>query len=199
MNPSARRLDQILSGSTLAANLLARLAAGRRAAIIVAPLCQELAPGFDATHPGTCDLRDKVLRIWLPSSAQANKLRQAIPSLLSCLHANGLEISEIKIGVQPGRVRENPQHKMGESLEKDGLDARTGYRQESQLLGPLAFSEKLVVTLPDCGLRQAIDGLRSCVATRLARIRESNQSFDKQDQGKNNTDTQTRKQQAPGP
>jgi len=92
MNQSARRIDQILTDAPLAANLLARLAAGRRAARAIAPICAEIAPGFDPLRPGTCDLRGRDLRIVLTSNAQATRLRQALPRLRAALQDHGVEV-----------------------------------------------------------------------------------------------------------
>ncbi len=177
MNHNARRIDRILSDAPLAATLLARLAAAREAAGVIAPICAEVAPDFDPTRPGACDLRDHVLRIWLRSSAHSTKLRQAIPRMTARLQGHGLKVNEIKVGVQLGRVREKVmtdwEGKPGGSPPIPGKINRTA----KDYLLPIAFSEKLALTLPDSDLRRAAVRLGLSLQTRLAGIRDSNQSF----------------------
>jgi hypothetical protein len=181
MNHPARRIDRILSDTPLAAGLLARLAAAREAARVIAPICAEVAPDFDPTRPGACDLREQVLRIWLRSSAHSTKLRQAIPRLTARLQSHGLKVNEIKVGVQLGRVREKIP---ADSRKTDRLGRpilATAARDGKEYLMPIAFSEKLALTLPDSDLRRAAVRLGQSLQTRLAGMRDSNQTFYEQD------------------
>ena len=180
MSQPARRLDRVLADSTLAAALAARIAAGREAAKVIAPICAEIAPQFDPFRPGNCDLRDRELRIWLRSSAQSTKLRQATPRLLAALRDHGLQVSEIKLRVQPGKVRESS---CIDAPNKARLASKDGYPQKgnSALANPLAFSRKLALTLPDGALRRAVATLGQAIDRRLARMRESDQPLDEQD------------------
>ncbi|SPE19362.1 hypothetical protein SBBP1_10018 [Burkholderiales bacterium] len=195
----ARRVDQILTDSALAAALLARLAAAREAARIIAPICAEVAPDFDPLRPGNCDLRERVLRIWLRSSAHSTKLRQATPRLLASLHRHGLEVNEIKVGVQPGRVREEAPV----DAPIKGAMAQIGKAGEAQgwpkYTSPLAFAQKLALTLPDSSLRRAATNLGNAVAARLARMRELDQPFNKQDGEKDDPGTETGEKKTAGP
>jgi len=199
MSHPARRVDQILSDSALAATLLARLAAAREAARIIAPICAEVAPDFDPLRPGNCDLRDGVLRIWLRSSAHSTKLRQATPRLLASLRRQGLEVNEIKVGVQPGRVRENAQP---DPRNKDAVtriaEVREG-KTEAHYDAPLKFAQKLVLTLPDSALRRAAANLGKAMATGLARMRDSDQSFDQQNHEKDDPGAQPGQEEATSP
>ena len=187
MNHPARRIDRILSDAPLAATLLARLAAAREAAGVIAPICAEVAPDFDPTRPGACDLREQVLRIWLRSSAHSTKLRQAIPRLTARLQSHGLKVNEIKVGVQLGRVRE----KAGANFARNGGSAgpipTTAARAAADYVMPIAFTQKLALTLPDSDLRRAAVRLGQSLQTRLAGIRESDKSFYDQDREKKDT------------
>lgn len=187
MNPTARRLDQILTDAPGAATLLARLAAGRRAARAIAQVCSEVIPDFDPLRPGTCDLRGGALRIWLPSNAQATRLRQALPRLGAALQDHGIEVSEIRVALQLGRVRESvPDHPRNSAANASrGRDERTRDRREHPEI--IEFSRKLALTLPDSELRRAILRLGQSVAPRLARMRESDQTFDQQNREKNDS------------
>jgi hypothetical protein len=178
MTTSARRLDRILADTPLAAGLLARLAATRVAAHVIAPLCAQLVPDFDPSRPGCCDLREHTLRIWPHSSAHANKLRQAIPRLQARLRDRGIEVNEIKVGVQLGRLRAPA---VGSAPNKDPSPAQAKGSMvggKPYLLGALSFSSKLALTSTDSPLGQAAARLRAAVEARLARMRESDQSFD---------------------
>ena len=199
MTRSIPRADQILADSALAAALLGRLAAGREAARIIAPICAEVAPDFDPFRPGSCDLRERVLRIWLRSSAQSTKLRQATPRLLAALQHRGLEVNEIKVGVQPRRVRESF---AADALNRPGLaqdDLQRGQNKEAMYAKPLEFARKLALTLPDSPLRLAAFALGHAMDLRLARMRELDQPFDEQNRKKGNARAQPNEEYAAGP
>jgi hypothetical protein len=185
MNPTARRVDQILTDTPLAASLLARLAAARQAAQVIAPICAEIAPDFDPLQPGACDLRERVLRIWLRSSAHSTKLRQTAPRLLSSLQRHGLEVNEIKVGVQLGRVREKAPADLRKSAAKALLPDRNQAANTKNFVEMREFSRKLALTLPESNLRHAVSRLGTAVEARLARMRDSDQSFNQQDREKN--------------
>ena len=187
MNHPARRIDRILSDAPLAANLFARLDAAREAARVIAPICAEVAPDFDPAKPGACDLRENVLRIWLRSSAHSTKLRQAIPRLAARLQSHGLKVNEIKVGVQLGRVREKSGTNSGKKPAGAGSIPATVPRGRKDYLMPIAFTEKLALTLPDSELRRAAVRLGQSLQTRLAGIRDSDQTFDEQNREKKDT------------
>jgi len=97
----ARSIAAALRDSPEAASLLARWEATQRAALCIAPVCRSLASGFDPLVPGNCELRDAVLWLNPSSTAESAKLRQVIPTLLSCLRTEGVQVYEIKFRVQP--------------------------------------------------------------------------------------------------
>ncbi len=183
----------------MAANLFARLAAAREAARVIAPICAEVAPDFDPTKPGVCDLREHVLRIWLRSSAHSTKLRQAIPRLAARLQSHGLKVNEIKVGVQLGRVREKTGTNLGGKPAGAGSIPGTAARAQKDYLIPIAFAEKLALTLPDSELRRAALRLGQSLQTRLAGIRESDQTFDEQNREKKDTAGEPAGKKPPGP
>ena len=199
MNHPARRIDRILSDAPLAASLLARLAAAREAAGVIAPICAEVAPDFDPTRPGAVDLREQVLRIWLRSSAHSTKLRQAIPRLSARLQGHGLKVNEIKVGVQLGRVREKSGTNLGKSTGGVPPIPGTVARVAKDYLMPIAFTDKLALTLPESDLRRAAVRLGQSLQTRLAGIRDSDQTFDEQNREKKDTRGQPGGKKPPGP
>ena len=161
MNVPTRRLDRILTDHAVTASLLARLAAGQAAAQAIAPILSELLPGFDPLRAGACDVRGRTLRIWLRSNAQSTKLRQASPRLLATLQQRGLDISEIRFGLQPRNRPASP-------MPTPSQDAQATAQQRRNLLNALAFSEKLAPTLHDGTLRESVRRLRRTVERRLA-------------------------------
>jgi len=184
MKQDSRRIDQILSDAPLAAGLFARLAAGRRAALAIAPACAELAPDFDPLRPGSCDLRLPVLQLWLRSGAQSVKLRQSSPRLLALLQAQGLEVNEIRFSVQPVRVREKPQASTGNSPPKPSVSTARLADTRENIKAIQEFASKLALTLPESSLRSAAERLGRSVALRVARIRESDEAFEEKNEQK---------------
>jgi preprotein translocase subunit SecD len=108
MSRADRRLDDVLRQTSALAPLLARMAAGKRAARFLTPLCRQAIPGLDLLSPGTCDLRGGILRITCQSNAHANKLRQVMPRLRQELESQGVDVTQIKVTVQPRRTLETP-------------------------------------------------------------------------------------------
>lgn len=102
MTESAQPLSRVLRDAPEAARLLARWEASRRAARVIAPVCRSLASGFDPLVPGQAELRDAMLWLTATSTAQAAKLRQATPRLLSALAVEGIQVYEVRVRVQPG-------------------------------------------------------------------------------------------------
>ncbi len=199
MNHPARRIDQILTDSAIAAALLGRIAAGRNAARIIAPICAEIAPDFDPFRPGSCDLRERELRIWLRSSAQSTKLRQATPRLLAALQRQGLEVNEIKVGVQPRTVRESNFAKRSNSAPIPREVGQGEEKAQARYNAPLEFSRQLALTLPDSPLRRAVADLGKAVAARLARMRESDQPFDEENAKEGKASAQAKQEDSAGP
>ena len=102
MTDPAQPLSNVLRSAPEAARLLARWEASQRAARVIAPVCRSLASGFDPLVPGRSELRDAVLWLTATSTAQAAKLRQATPRLLSALTVEGILVYEVRVRVQPG-------------------------------------------------------------------------------------------------
>ncbi len=181
MIPTARRLEQILSDAPAAASLLARVAASRRAAGLIAPLCSEIAPHYAAERAGACELRNKTLRLYVRSAAQSAKLRQAVPRLLSHLQQLGVEVSEIQLVVQPrfaGGDLSADDHNESVDIPVAAVRRRE-LRQKIKCASD--FSSKLLLTLPESGLRDAVLRLQSDLARRVTRMRDSGQLKDGKD------------------
>ncbi len=190
MTRIARRIDQVLADAASTAGLVRRLAASREAAGLIAPLCADLVPGFDALAPGACVLPDRDLKIFVRSNAQATKLRQAVPRLLARLRNNGLEVIEIKVVVQLGSLRAGAPDDARNRPPKAAQEALNRDIEERRCAAALGFARKLALTNIDGPLSVSAMRLSRSLETRLARIRESDQSFDQQHREENDTGSQ---------
>jgi hypothetical protein len=199
MNPNARRIDQILSDTPLAASLLARVAASRLAARAIAPVCREVSPDFDPLRPGACELRAGSLRIHLGSVSHGTKLRQALPQMMSALRCNGLEVIEIKVCLQPGRLRE-ARNRNGRISGPGHLGSPPENAEKiGQLIAAQIFSRKLALTLQSAELRHAVARLGKSIDAKIARMRESEQALREADGEKRDARAQPAKEQAACP
>ena len=161
MSNSARPLSDVLRDAPEAARLLARVEATQRISRGIAPVCRSLASGFDPLLPGRCELRDDVLWLTASSTAQAAKLRQATPRLLTTLGGEGIRVYEIRVRVEPGITGYPEQGSAAPSSQDAGwLSPATS---AGETVGKLA----LTVRAP--GLQRAIERLAATLTKRAKR------------------------------
>jgi len=165
---TARPIAAALRDSPEAASLIARWEATQRAAQCIAPVCRSLASGFDPLVPGRCELRDAVLWLNPTSTAQAAKLRQAMPSLLSCLRSEGVQVYEIKFRVQAGVTPYPGQGSGGPSSPAEAWPSASERAIDAV--------SKLALTIVDSPLKLAASRLASTLRRRLVRARKAQQS-----------------------
>jgi hypothetical protein len=191
MSSRPQRADLALRDAPAAAALIARLAAARDAARLIAPLCAQILPGFDATRPGVCDVRADTLHLLLPSGAHCAKIRQAAPRITAVLRHGGFEVNEITATVQAHRIPASGQAQRMKEAGPDGgsgaISSRTTERSGRDLSKAMGFAEKLAHTIPDSELRQAALRLQAACAGRLAHMRESGEALGEQDERETNT------------
>lgn len=144
-----------------AAQLLARWEATQRAARSIAPECRSLASGFDPLLPGRCESRDGVLWLTAASTAQAAKLRQAIPRLQTALSSEANRVYEIRVRVEPG-IRGYPEQG---SVAPSSVDA--AWLQPGRGAGEAV--SKLALTVRESPLRQAVLRLATTLQKRARR------------------------------
>ena len=150
---SGKTLAQALA-ETPAAALIARCERADLAArLILAAL------GESTIHPGQlpsiqCQIREHALLVFATSVAQAAKLRQALPRLLAVLQERGLNLSEIRIRIQPGSLAEPNR---GEAASRPVSAAQEQPRLSSS--GALQLADKLALTLRPSPLRDAAERL----------------------------------------
>ena len=160
MSDPARPLSDVLRNAPEAARLLARWEATLRAARCIAPVCRSLASGFDPLLPGRCELRDGQLWLTASSTAQAAKLRQATPRLLTSLGTEGLQVYEIRVRVEPGIT----------GYPEEGTKPPS--RSDTSWLKPASSAgeevSKLALTVAESPLREAIERLAATL-TRSAK------------------------------
>lgn len=102
MSSPVRPVADALREAPETARLLARVDATQRIAHRIAPVCRSLAAGFDPLLPGRCEWRDTVVWLTASSTAQAAKLRQAVPRMLATLTEEGIRVYEMRVRVEPG-------------------------------------------------------------------------------------------------
>jgi hypothetical protein len=173
MTPTSRRLQEALAQSEAGSALLHRYKASQRAAAAIESECQRIVPDFKPTRSGGCELRGTVLRVNAARPAQVAKLRQAVPRLLRLLQQQGIDVIEIKIGVQP-RALSSSERRQG-SLASQGASCEPESNERSGLrIAPaLGFARKLALTLPESSVGTAARRLATSLSARLARMRES--------------------------
>jgi hypothetical protein len=181
MIPKPRSLKDALAQSETGSALLQRVSASQRAAAAIEPECQCIVPDFFPTRSGGCELRGTTLRVNAPHPAQVAKLRQASPRLLRILQQQGLDVNEIKIGVQPRALSSSARRSRIEAASGRPAGANSRAQADSQVKPALAFARKLALTLPDSPLRRAATRLAESLSAGLARMRESGQTRDQQD------------------
>jgi len=178
---TARRLPDALAQSPAGAALVERFAASQRAAAAIEPECKRIVPDLAPKRSGVCDLHGSTLRVNARSSAQVAKLRQAVPRLLSQLRQQGLDVNEIKFGVQPRSLSSSKWGTGPETNPGAQESVRRAPASGSDFEKAIGFASKLSLTLPNSPLRDAARRLLSSLKRGVARMRESNQARDQQD------------------
>ena len=154
-----------------AAPLLARLARTRQIGRLLASVVAPLAPDFDATDASACELRDGTLLLNARSPAQAAKLRQGVPGMLRLLHQSGVQVTEIRVRVQPAR-RSYPERSDDPAQESwrpatggsdDSAVANCGFAPPA-LAGAQSLARTLAQELPESPLRRAAQRLQASLA-----------------------------------
>lgn len=158
MHPGKTLVEAL--AETPAAALIARCERADLAArLILAAL------GESTTRPGQppnlrCQIREHALLVFAPSAAQAAKLRQAIPRLLTVLRERGLNVSEIRIRIQPNLSAEPTEG------TPDALSAAANSSQpRPSAAAALQLAERLAATLRPSPLRDAAERLARRLGT----------------------------------
>ncbi len=180
MTSTPHRLKDALSRSEAGSALLRRVQASQRAAAVIESECRAIVPEFEVARSGGCELRGTTLRVNAAHPAQVAKLRQAIPRLLRLLQQQGLDVIEIKIGVQPRALTSSVRPVPGPAAQpSSGRPAPAG-RSRNQIESALKFARKLALTLPESALRTAAQRLAGSLTSRLARMRDSGEPRNQQ-------------------
>jgi hypothetical protein len=156
-NP-VRPLAEALRDAPEAARLLARVEATQRIARRIAPVCRSLASGFDPLVPGRCEWREAILWLTASSTAQAAKLRQATPRLLTTLGEEGIQVYEIRVRVEPG-ITGDPEHGSRAPSSSDAA-----WLKPSSQAGETV--SELALTVRESPLQQAIARLAATLKKR---------------------------------
>ncbi len=158
---SGKTLAQALA-ETSAAALIAKCDHADQAARVITAVLAEATSPKDASSPLFCQIREHVLLVSACSVAQAAKLRQALPRLLAAVQERGLNLSEIRIRVQPGPSAEpNSGGTPPSGAGRDDPSFRPAVG------GALLMADELARTLRPSELRQAAERLARMLRTRF--------------------------------
>lgn len=157
-----------------AASLLARLDQIQRIGRTLAGAVSRVVPDFDACDPRAVALKGDVLTLNASSAAQAAKLRQAVPGLLLHLHQNGVQVTEIRVRVQPALTSYPEQPTTPEPATRpsaalsgaEGAADAEGTSRPPVVAGAQALADTLATALPDSPLRRAAERLQAAFARR---------------------------------
>jgi hypothetical protein len=174
--PAARRISDALAQTAAGSTLLERYAASQRAAVAVESEIKRIVPDLAPIQSGVCDLHGGALRLNVRSPAQVAKLRQAAPRLLSRLRQQGLDVSEIKFGVQPRASSASTPSEWPAGGRAAGTGLEIPARTRANLSAAKEFSSKLLLTIKNSPLREALRHLDERLAMDVARMRESEDS-----------------------
>lgn len=166
-----RSLAEALADSP-AGPLLARVDRLQRIGRTLQSAVALITPDFDVRDPRSVALTGNVLLLNAFSAAQAAKLRQAVPGLLLHLHQNGVQVTEIRVRVQPALTSypERPTastHAPSPSAGRHRCTGANGIAEEAVppvVAGAQALADSLAATLPDSPLRRAAERLRAAFA-----------------------------------
>jgi hypothetical protein len=171
LSRNAKTLADALAEMPAAAELLARLHASQSVARTLAAAAPPIGAGFDPLRPGACELRGGHLLLTVTSPAQAAKLRQEFPRLQKLLKQQGLDLTEIRLRLQPAHksYREEVSSEAQVSRRADEpADSARGCAERS---AALRFADELALTLPDSPLRAAAERLREMLRRQVTKSR----------------------------
>ena len=171
MTRHAKTLADALDETPAIAQLLSRLHASQSVARILAAASPPIGGGFDPLRPGACELRGVLLLLTATSSAQAAKLRQECPRLQKLLTQQGLDLSEIKVRIQPAHLPYREEASSATEVRTVDEAPRQLAERTKSIAAPLRFADELALTLSDSPVRQAIERLRAVLRAGLTRSR----------------------------
>jgi hypothetical protein len=171
MTRDAKTLADALAETPAAAQWLSRLRASQSVARLLAAASPPVGGGFDPLRPGACELRGGLLLLTATSPAQAAKLRQEFPRLQKLLNQQGLELSEIRVRLQPARTSYREEASAAAQVPAPAEADESLTTPARDVTAPLRFADELALTLRDSPLRTAVENLRSKLREALTRSR----------------------------
>jgi hypothetical protein len=171
MSRSAKTLADALAEMPAAAELLARLQASQSVAQALVSASPPIGAGFDPLRPGACELRGGLLLLTATSPAQAAKLRQEFPRLQKLLKQQGLDLTEIKLRLQPAPKSYREEVSGGAQVSGPSDVDSEPIRGAAEYAAALRFAEELVLTLSDSPLREAVEHLRATLSRQVTKSR----------------------------
>jgi len=138
--------------------LLTRLALHQRIGACVAEALGPLARDTGCADPGSIEQRGSVIVLRVSTTAAAAKLRQTVPRIMTHLQQRGIQVTEIRVKVQPAPTPE-PIAGTGPGHVRQSTD-ESGRGPPFPAAGARALADTLSRTLPDSPLQRAVERLR---------------------------------------
>ena len=142
--------------------LLSRLALHQRIGEYITETLGPLAQDTGCAQTGAIEQRGSTVVLRVSSTASAAKLRQTIPRILLHLQQRGVQVTEIRVKVQPATVEQPisgcaPGADMALATDSASQSARNP-------AGARALADTLSRSLPDSPLQRAAERLRDRLA-----------------------------------
>jgi hypothetical protein len=145
-----------------ASPLLSRLALHQRIGEYITETLGPLAQDTGCAQTGAIEQSGSAIVLRVATTASAAKLRQTIPRILLHLQQRGLQVTEIRVKVQPAAA----QQPISGSDPADGVTLPTESASQSARnpAGARALADTLSRNLPDSPLQRAAERLRDRLA-----------------------------------
>lgn len=157
-----RLLSDALHDSA-AGPLLGRLALTQRICALVVEAIGPPARESGCSRPDRVEQQGSTIVLRASTTATAAKLRQTVPRLLTHLQRRGIQVTQIRVKVQPVAFPGGQDIGTLEPISvPPGRPAAAGGRDPT---GPRALAEALSKALPDSPLRRAAERLRKRLDT----------------------------------
>lgn len=141
--------------------LLSRLAVHQRIGEYITETLGPLAQDTGCAQTGAIEQRGSTVVLRVSTTASAAKLRQTIPRILLHLQQRGVQVTEIRVKVQPAAAQQpssgsDPVNVMVLTSDSVSQSARNP-------AGARALADTLSRSLPDSPLQRAAERLRDCL------------------------------------
>lgn len=146
--------------------LLSRLTLHQRIGALITEVLGPLAQDTGCGQASAIEQRGPAVVLRVSTTASAAKLRQTVPRILLHLQRRGIQVTEIRVKVQPAT---SPQPISGNDPAQEvaltsALSSACMTQPAHNPAGAQALADALSNTLPDSPLQRAAERLRACLS-----------------------------------